>query len=88
MYLLTDKKDYIDVLNSKLYTFIFTICKWSGFNIEKMYHNIPFIDTSKTDEQLYNIFNLTEEEIQIIEENVSQSKPNHKQIEVEFVIEE
>ena len=40
MYLLTDKKDYVNILNRKLYTFVFKICKWSGFNIEKIYHDI------------------------------------------------
>lgn len=70
MYLLTDKKEYINILNSKLYKFVFTICKWSGFNIEKIYHNIPFITENKTDIELYKIFNLTEEEIKIIEGSI------------------
>jgi hypothetical protein len=65
MYLLTDKKEYVDILNSKLYKFVFNICKWSGFNIEKIYHNIPFIETKKTDNEIYNIFGLTEEEIKM-----------------------
>ena len=67
MYLLTDKKKYVNILNSKLYKFVFSICKWSGFNIEKIYHNIPYIDVNKTDEELYEIFNLTEEDIKLIE---------------------
>ncbi len=67
MYLLTDRCDYIKILNSKLYKFVFTICKWSGFNIEKIYHNIPFIDTCKTDQELYEIFNLNKEEIELVE---------------------
>ena len=67
MYLLTDKKDYLNIINSKLYSFIFSICKWSGFNIEKMYHDIPFIPDNKTDLELYKLFNLTDEEIKIIE---------------------
>jgi len=70
MYLLTDKKEYVNVLNSKLYKFVFAICKWSGFNIEKIYHNIPFITENKTDNELYKIFNLTEEEIKIIEGSI------------------
>jgi len=67
MYLLTDKKEYVIILNSKLYKFVFAICKWSGFNIEKIYHNIPFITENKSDNELYNTFNLTKEEIEMIE---------------------
>ena len=67
MYLLTDKREYVNILNSKLYKSVFTICKWSGFNIEKIYHNIPFISENKSDNELYKIFNLTKEEIKIIE---------------------
>ena len=70
MYLLTDKKKYVNILNSKLYKFVFRICKWSGFNIEKIYHNIPFITENKSDSELYKIFNLTEREIKIIEESI------------------
>ena len=70
MYLLIDKKEYVNILNSKLYKFVFSICKWSGFNIEKIYHNIPLITENKTDNQLYAIFNLTKEEINIIENSV------------------
>ena len=67
MYLLTDEKEYVTILNSKLYKFVFTICKWSGFNIEKIYHNIPFIKQKQTDDELYKLFNLTGDEINIIE---------------------
>ena len=70
MYLLTDKKEYVNILNSKFYKFVFTICKWSGFNIEKIYHNIPFIAENKSDSEIYKMFNLTEKEIKIIEETV------------------
>lgn len=70
MYLLTDKKEYVNIINSKLYKFVFAICKWSGFNIEKIYHNIPFITENKSDYEIYKIFNLTEEEIKIIEGSI------------------
>lgn len=70
MYLLTDKIEYVNVLNSKLYKFVFDICKWSGFNIEKIYHNIPFITENKSDNEIYKTFNLTEEEIKIIEGSI------------------
>ena len=70
MYLLTDKIEYVNILNSKLYKFVFAICKWSGFNIEKIYHNIPFITENKSDNEIYKTFNLTEEEIKIIEGSI------------------
>ena len=70
MYLLTDKKDYVNILNTKLYKFVFTICKWSGFNIEKLYHNIPFISINKSDDELYKIFDLVEDEIKLIENSI------------------
>ena len=67
LYLPTDNKEYIDILNSKLFKFVFSICKWSGFNIEKIYQNIPFIPIKKSDDEIYEIFNFTKEEIQVIE---------------------
>ena len=68
MYLLTNKKNYINILNSKLYKFIFKICKWSGFNILSIFKDIPFITENKTDEELYKIFKLTKDEIKLINE--------------------
>ena len=70
MYLLTDEEEYVTILNSKLYKFVFTICKWSGFNIEKIYHNIPFIKEKQNDDELYKLFKLTEEEINMIESSM------------------
>ena len=66
MYLLTYNNEYVNILNSKLYKFVFTICKWSGFNIEKLYHNIPFITERCTDDELYIRFNLSAEEIAVV----------------------
>jgi len=66
MYLLTDQKGYVNILNSNIYKFVFTICKWSGFNIEKIFHNVPFIAENKNDDELYKIFNLTEDEVTFI----------------------
>jgi hypothetical protein len=67
MYLLTDNPKYVEVLNSKLYTFIFTICKWSGFNIEVVFHNIPYINEVINDDELYKLFNITEDESKLID---------------------
>lgn len=63
LYILTNNKKYVDVLNSKLYQFIFTICKWSGFNSLSIFKNIPYIeDGSLSDEKLYHLFKLTKDE--------------------------
>jgi len=70
MFLLTNKKKYVNILNSKLYKFIFKICKWSGFNILSIFKEIPFIIENKTDEELYKIFKLTKDEIKLINEMI------------------
>jgi hypothetical protein len=70
MYLLTDDEPYLQILNSKLYRFIFKICKWSGFNIDKIFHNIPYITEFVDEKNIYNIFNITEEEQKMIEDTL------------------
>jgi hypothetical protein len=70
LYILTNNKKYIDVLNSKLYKFIFKICKWSGFNTLSVFKNIPYIEDNKSssgssgssDDKLYQLFKLTKDE--------------------------
>jgi hypothetical protein len=64
---LCDNKNYVEVLNSKLYRFIFKICKWCGFNNNSTYKNIPYITYFKNDEDIYNKLNITEEERQLID---------------------
>lgn len=57
------------ILNSKLFSYIFKTAKWSGFGNERVFVNLPYIDYNKsyTDEEIYNIFNLSNEEIHYIE---------------------
>ena len=69
IYYLTNNKKYVDVLNSKLFRFIFTICKWSGFNSELVFKDMPYIDNITNDEDIYDYFKLTRKEINLIEEN-------------------
>lgn len=64
MYLLIDDNKYIDVLNSKIYRLIFEISKWSGFNIEKVYHNIPYIEYEK---DISRLLNITNDELEFID---------------------
>jgi len=70
IYYLSDNNNYVNILKSKLYKFVFKICKWSGFNILSMFKNIPYIETFKDDKTLYKKFELTNEEIKLIEEIV------------------
>ena len=65
LYLLTNKKNYINILNSKLFNFIFQICKSSGYHNPEIFKNIHFIQDNKTDKELYKIFKLTKDEIKI-----------------------
>ena len=68
-----------DVLNSKLYSFIFKICKWSGFNIDKIFKNIPYIKHFKNDNDLYNLFKLTIDERNLIN-NIMKNEVDIKDI--------
>ena len=70
IYFLTNNKNYVNLLNSKLYNFIFTICKWSGFNNKLIFKNIPYIEKFKDDITLYKLFKLTKDEIKLIEDNI------------------
>ena len=74
MYYLTNNKKYVDVLNSKLFRFIFAICKWSGFNTLSIFVNIPYIDNFTSDEDIYRLFKLTKNEIKLIEDNTNDFK--------------
>ena len=67
------KKEGADLINyltkSKLMRFIMTVCKWSGANTRGVLRLLPLVDLSKqwTDAYLYSYFNLTAEEIALIE---------------------
>lgn len=56
-------------MNSKLYHFIVTTAKWSGFLNGKVFTMLPDLGKTKlyTDSDIYKIFNLTEDEIKIVE---------------------
>ena len=72
LYILTNNKNYVDTLNSKLYKFICKICKWSGFNSLSIFKNLPYIEKFNNDEELYDYFKLTRKEINLIEENTKE----------------
>lgn len=60
------------VLESKLYSFITQVSKWSGFNVQPVLVMLPAVDLTRswTDEQLYKHFKLTKKEIQLIEDTI------------------
>ena len=61
----------INILTSKLYTFILTVSKWSGFNMPEVVYSLPYLNSNKfwTNSDIYKYFNLTQEEINYIEDN-------------------
>lgn len=70
----TQGKNLESVLRSKLFTYVLKTAKWSGFGNEKVFLNLPTVDLTKayTDNDLYKIFNISNEEIEYIE-NISAS---------------
>jgi len=65
--------DYIlDLLNSKLYKYITTTYKYSGFNSHNILKKLKYpkllnIKDKSLDEKIFEYFNITEEEVKIIE---------------------
>jgi len=63
----------IQLLNSKLYKFYIETNKWSGFHNKEVLQDLPNIIYELddiNDEIIYEYFNITEEEIKIIEESI------------------
>ena len=75
-YVLVNSKEegekLIKILNSKLYTFYINIFKWSGWHNRVILNTLPIpnIKNDFSDLDLYNYFGLSDEEINIIENNV------------------
>jgi hypothetical protein len=55
-----------NILLCKLYRFIVNICRWGNFNCPRILEKLPDINISN-DNDIYNFFGLTKEEINIIE---------------------
>ena len=55
-------------LQSKLMKYILETAKWSGFGNEKVFTSLPNLPRDKklSDEDIFNLFNLTEEEIKYV----------------------
>jgi len=60
------------VLSKKIYVFLNNLCRWNNWNNVKIMRKFPKVDLSRswTDEELYKHFNLTLDEITLIEETI------------------
>jgi adenine-specific DNA-methyltransferase len=65
---------YLLILQHPLYMFINNICRWGNFNNIRILQHFPIpkldIDYTGKKEDIYNYFNITEEEIQYINANL------------------
>jgi hypothetical protein len=61
----------LTILNSKLYQFILNTYKYSGWNSLDIIKALPFVNVSTgTDSEIYALFSLTPDEIQLVESGV------------------
>ena len=58
--------ELVTQLNSRLYKFIMTICRWGSANHKYIIKNLPACDGT-SDEEIYSYFGLTQEEITYVE---------------------
>jgi len=65
-------KKYLEILQHPLYIFINNICRWGNFNNIRILQSfpIPTIEYSGNQEELYNHFDITKEEVEYIQENL------------------
>lgn len=61
-------KKYVNVLQHPLYVFINNICRWGNFNNIRILQSFPIPDITYT--EIYNYFNITQEEINFININL------------------
>ena len=56
-------------LNTRLFQYIFTTAKWSGFGNEKVFAALPQLPVGKplSDQQMFELFDLTPEEVEYVE---------------------
>jgi hypothetical protein len=65
-------KKYLQILQHPLYIFINNICRWGNFNNIRILQSfpIPSIEYSGNHKELYNYFNITNDEIYYISTNI------------------
>ena len=58
----------VKYLNSKLIKYVLNSCRWSGAASKVVFEQIPMLslDSEWTDEQLFDYFNLTKEERELV----------------------
>jgi hypothetical protein len=67
-----EAKKYLEILQHPLYVFINNICRWGNFNNIRILQSFPLpeIEYTGKKEEIYNYFNITEEEINYIHANL------------------
>lgn len=65
-----EAKKNADILRHPLYVFINNICRWGNFNNIRILQNFPVPASAATNDEIYNYFGITPEEIQHIQENL------------------
>lgn len=67
-----EAKKYLQILQHPLYVFINNICRWGNFNNIRILQSfpIPTIEYSGNHQEIYSYFNITEEEIAYICDNL------------------
>jgi len=62
-------KKYVQILQHPLYVFINNICRWGNFNNIRILQSfpIPSIEYSGNHQEIYDYFNITEEEVEYIQ---------------------
>lgn len=67
----TEAENLLSYLNSKLYQYIVITGKWSGFLNGRVIEGLPELPNKPyTDQELYKLFNLSQDEINIVENAV------------------
>ena len=75
IYLLKDNEigeNLITLFDTKTYTFLYQNLKYTQYNESRVLNQLPKLDLSKswTDQELYQYFNLTQDEIDLIEKTI------------------
>jgi len=67
-----EAKKYLNILQHPLYLFINNICRWGNFNNIRILQSfpIPLIDYSGNQNEIYDYFKITKEEINYINDNL------------------
>jgi hypothetical protein len=66
----TEAETYASILQHPLYTFINNICRWGNFNNIRILQSFPIPDCECDHKQIYEYFNITDDEIQYITNNM------------------